>query len=152
MTRKIRTEEEIFLDKLKKMERFKRDTDKKLLELGKKFFEEYNSIDYKTVHKRIEDKYKNNPFERRKYLTKEQEDFLYEKFNTHDLEKIMIEISKINLDSTTSSKEKENVISDADVEDFEMLKLLKKGYEVSDLPTLIQKIKENIIEDLKNDD
>lgn len=109
MARKVRTEEEIFLDKLKKMEKFKEETDQKLIKLGRQFFKEYNSISYKTIHKRIEEKYKSNPFERRKCLTEQQEKLLYEKFNTSDLDKIIDTILESDLGQSVSLENKEEI-------------------------------------------
>lgn len=148
--RKVRTEEEIFLDKLKKMEEIKKEYDEKLIDLGKQFFKEYNSFEYDTVLKRITEKYTSNPFERRKHLTEEQENMLYEKFNTTDLEKIMEQIKVLNLNESVPSESDLEEISAEDKEALTMIKELKEGYGTSDIPTIIQKIQEEIQSELQN--
>lgn len=149
--RKVRTEEEIFLDKLKKMEEIKKEYDEKLIDLGKQFFKEYNSFEYDTVHKRIEEKYKGSPFERRKYLTEEQENILYEKFDTTDLEKIMDQIKVLNLDEPVPSESDLEEISTEDKEALATLKELKEGYGANDIPTIIEKMQEQIRAELQNE-
>lgn len=148
--RKVRTEEEIFLDKLKKMEQTKREYEDKLIALGEQFFKEYNTFEYDTVLKRVKENYTSNPFERRKYLTEEQENMLYEKFNTTDLEKIMEQIKVLNLDEPVPSESDLEEISTEDKEALAMIKELKEGYGTSDIPTIIQKIQEEIQSDLQN--
>ena len=150
-TRKVRTEEEIFLDKLKKMEETKREYEEKLIALGEHFFKEYNTFEYDTVLKRIKENYTSNPFERRKYLTEEQENMLYEKFNTADLEKIMEQIKVLNLNESVPSESELEEISAEDKEALAMLKELKEGYGANDIPTLIEKMQEQIRTDLQNE-